>query len=66
MYLHFIQEPDLENLLIDITIVRAHPCAAGHLLKRGEDAQSLGRSIGGFSTKVHASVAALDNPQSSS
>jgi len=29
MYLHFIEDPDMENLLIDSTIVRAHPCAAG-------------------------------------
>ena len=26
---HFAQDPDMENLLIDSTIVRAHPCAAG-------------------------------------
>ena len=26
---HFAQDPDLENLLVDSTVVRAHPCAAG-------------------------------------
>lgn len=31
-------------------------------LKRGHAAQALGRSRGGFSTKVHASVDALGNP----
>ena len=35
-YEHFIQEPDMENLLIDSTIVRAHPCAAGAPSKKGD------------------------------
>ena len=26
---HFADEPDMENVLLDSTIVRAHPCAAG-------------------------------------
>ena len=29
MYERFIEDPDMENLLIDSTTVRAHPCAAG-------------------------------------
>jgi transposase len=29
MHQHFIEDPDMENLLLDSTIVRAHPCAAG-------------------------------------
>ncbi len=29
MHLHFVDDPDMENLIIDSTIVRAHPCAAG-------------------------------------
>ena len=53
----------MENLLIDSTIVRAHPCAAGAPSKRGRQTeQALCRSRGGFSTKVHASVDALVNP----
>ena len=36
MHQHFIHEPDMENLIIDSTIVRAHPCAAG-APKKGED-----------------------------
>ena len=36
MYLHFIEEPDMENLLIDSTIVRAHPCAAGASAEKGD------------------------------
>ena len=35
MYERFIDEPDMENLLIDSTIVRAHPCAAGAPSKKG-------------------------------
>lgn len=45
-------------LLIDSTIVKAHPHAAG-ARKRGrvgQAAQALGRSRGGFTTKLHALV----------
>ena len=43
-------------LLIDRTIVKAHPHAAG-ALTRGERAEEApGRSRGGFSTKLHALV----------
>lgn len=54
-----VQDPDLEYLSIDATIVRAHACSAGY----GDQAeQGLGRSKGGFSTKIHAKVDALGNP----
>ena len=29
MHAHFIADPDMEHLIIDSTIVRAHSCAAG-------------------------------------
>ena len=29
MFEYFASDPDMENVLIDSTIVRAHPCAAG-------------------------------------
>ena len=29
MFEHFAHDPDMENVLVDATIVRAHPCAAG-------------------------------------
>jgi transposase len=46
-------------VLIDSTIVKAHPHAAGASKARGgQDAQALGRSRGGFTTKVHALVTA--------
>ena len=41
-------------LLIDSTIVKAHPHAAGALTRDGR--QALGRSRGGFTTKLHAVV----------
>lgn len=60
---HFIREPDMEWLLIDSTVTRAHPCAAGAPKKNGGQAeQALGKSVGGFSTKIHATVDALGNP----
>lgn len=60
---HFIDEPDMEWLLIDSTVVRAHPCAAGAPKEKGGQAeQALGRSVGGFSTKIHVTVDALGNP----
>lgn len=33
LFEHFADDPDLEWLLLDSTIVRAHPCAAGALKK---------------------------------
>jgi len=35
MHHHFAQDPDLENVLIDSTAVRAHPCAAGAPAEKG-------------------------------
>src|ERR671913_184771 len=40
--------------MFDSTVVRAHVSAAG--AKGGQDGQALGRSRGGFSTKVHLKV----------
>ena len=63
LHQHFIEEPDMEWLLIDSTVTRAHPCAAGAPKKNGGQAeQALGKSVGGFSTKIHATVDALGNP----
>src|SRR5258707_2903026 len=60
---HFADEPDMENLIIDSTLVQAQPCAAGAATARGGQAcQALGRSRGGFTTKIHISVDALGNP----
>ena len=63
MLAYFAAEPDLECLLVDSTVIRAHPCAAGAPAERGgQAAQALGRSQGGFSTKIHLVVDALGNP----
>ena len=34
MHAHFIKDPDMEYLIVDSTVVRAHPCAAGAPKKR--------------------------------
>jgi transposase len=57
-----VQDPDLEWLMLDSTVVRAHPHAAG--MNGPADDQALGRSRGGFGTKVHLAVDALGNPVS--
>jgi hypothetical protein len=49
--------------MIDATIIRAHACAAGQTKDSGNE-EALGRSCGGFSTKIHAMVDALGNPVS--
>lgn len=47
----------MEWLIIDTTIIRAHPCAAGTLkISGGQALQALGRSRGEFSTKIHVAV----------
>jgi transposase len=46
-----------EEVLVDATIVRAHQHAAG--AKGGQKHHALGRSRGGFSTKVHFAVSKM-------
>ena len=54
MHQHFMSDPDLACLIIDSMVVRAHACAAGASKKKGgQAAQALGKSRGGFSTKIH-------------
>ena len=55
-----VQEPDYAWVLVDSTTVKAHQAAAGQK-KSTPAAEALGRSRGGFSTKVHAVVDALGN-----
>nr|WP_241749637.1 IS5 family transposase [Rufibacter sediminis] len=55
-----LQEPDLDWLMVDSTVVRAHQHAAGQ--KKGTRKECLGMSAGGWSTKIHAAVDALGNP----
>lgn len=74
-------DPDIEWLAIDATVIRAQAQAAGARVKKGGaqpstafptmlriagtlgcPAQALGRSRGGFGTKIHAVVDALGLP----
>jgi hypothetical protein len=50
-------DPDLEYLIIDSTIVRAHQHASGE--KGGHKIQVIGRSRGGLSAKIHLAVRGL-------
>ena len=61
VFRHFAADADNEYAMIDSTIVRAHQHSAGAQKKAGED-QAIGRSRGGLSTKIHATVDALGNP----
>lgn len=56
-----VSDVDDQAVMIDATIVRAHACASGYD-KEGNDAQALGRSKGGFTTKIHTLVDGLGNP----
>lgn len=58
MFKHF-QNTDQKYFMADGTVIRANQCAAGY--KKGSE-EDLGRSCGGFSTKIHALVDALGNP----
>lgn len=55
-----VQDPDPEWLFVDSTVVRAHQHAAG--MNTGGEDQDLGRSVGGFGTKLHMAVDSLGNP----
>ena len=46
--------------MIDGTTIRAHRHAAG--ARGGQENQALGRSCGGFSSKIHGKVDALGMP----
>jgi hypothetical protein len=61
-----LQEPDLDWLLIDSTLdhfrSKVLSTAAGKKRYRQAD-EALGRSRGGYSSKIHVSVDALGNPR---
>jgi transposase len=46
MFAHFADDPDLENVMVDSTIVRAHPCAAGASKKRRTRRSGVGSQSG--------------------
>ncbi|WP_085954621.1 IS5 family transposase [Paraburkholderia hospita] len=53
-------ETEIEHVLIDSTIVRAHQHSAGAFKKNGP--QALGRSRGGLSTKLHLAIDSMGGP----
>nr|WP_255896849.1 IS5 family transposase [Rufibacter sediminis] len=55
-----LQDPDLDWVMVDSTVVRAHQHASGQ--KKQPRRECLGKSAGGWSTKIHAAVDALGNP----
>ena len=61
MFTQSTDDADLQEVMLDGTIVRSHACAAGYK-KDGNAKQALGRSKGGFTTKIHAMVDGLGNP----
>jgi len=62
MVFEVLKDPDLEWLLIDSTVIRAHPHAGG--MNTAQNDQALGYSRGGFGTKIHVGFDALGNPVS--
>jgi transposase len=56
-----LKDPDVEILMMDSTVIRAHQHAAGAKGSSAE-AESLGRSRGGFSTKIHLSCNGVGEP----
>ncbi|MFG0277627.1 IS5 family transposase [Pseudomonas aeruginosa] len=52
-------DADVEHLMVDGSIVRVHQHGAA---KKDQDAEAMGKSRGGLSTKIHAAVDALGNP----
>ena len=51
----------MEYVFIDSTTIKAHACSAGAAGSTNQS-EALGRSVGGFSTKIHAVADALGNP----
>src|SRR5438045_3416704 len=56
-----LEDPDLGVLLLDSTIIRAHQHAAGAKGSCAE-AEALGRSRAGFSTKIHVACDGVGKP----
>lgn len=54
-----VQDPDLEWEFIDASIVRSHQHSSG---AAGADDQAIGKSVGGYTTKIHMAVDACGFP----
>lgn len=59
--LDFLKKQHKILILVNGTVVRSHACASGYKKDSAEE-EGLGRSKGGFTTKIHAMVDALGNP----
>ncbi|CAN5468649.1 IS5-like element ISLpl3 family transposase [soil metagenome] len=55
-----MQQPDMEEVMLDSICCRAHQASAGALKKSGP--QAIGITRGGLNTKIHAVCDALGNP----
>ncbi|MDQ6962409.1 MAG: IS5 family transposase [Mariprofundaceae bacterium] len=64
MHACFSNDADMECIMIDGAIIRAHACASGAISHDDDEPEdhALGRSKGGFTTKIHVMVDALGNP----
>jgi transposase len=61
LHVKCIRDPDLQSVFADSTVIRAHDCAAGAAGSTNQ-AEGLGRSVGGYSTKLYAITDGLGNP----
>ena len=55
-----LQQPDMEEVMIDSTCCRAHQASAG--ARKSSGPQAIGLTRGGLNTKIHAMCDALGNP----
>jgi transposase len=55
-----LQQPDLEEVMIDSTCCKAHQASAG--ARKAAGPQAIGITRGGLNTKIHAVCDALGNP----
>lgn len=59
--MNHVSDVDSEQFAIDSLSVKAHACASGYEIN-GNEIHALGRSVGGFTTKIHTLTDALGNP----
>ena len=62
MHQHFAKDPDMEWLIIDTTIIRAHPCAGGALKTSNGVKPHKHLDAAEVETKIHIAVDGLGNP----
>ena len=55
-----VQQPDMEEVMVDSTCCRAHQSSAG--ARKISGPQAIGLTRGGLNTKIHAACDALGNP----